>query len=95
LTVHALKPEEYFVEAEPCYEPVGDEFTFFLVAYENQLPVLLKDPTGCGKTRFIEHMAWRLKRSGLEEGVSTRLLVYIQVSRARATRAPLNGAVRR
>ncbi len=30
--------------------------------YRNQLPVLLKGPTGCGKTRFVEHMAWRLKR---------------------------------
>ena len=33
----------------------------FEAAYKNQLPVLLKGPTGCGKTRFIEHMAWRLK----------------------------------
>ena len=41
---------------------VGDELTVFEAAYRNQLPVLLKGPTGCGKTRFMEHMAWRLQR---------------------------------
>ncbi len=58
----ALKPEEYFIEDEPYYEPVGDEIEVFEAAYRNGLPVLLKGPTGCGKTRFMEHMAWRLKR---------------------------------
>ncbi|RMG28973.1 MAG: CbbQ/NirQ/NorQ/GpvN family protein [Gammaproteobacteria bacterium] len=58
----ALKPEEYFVESEPYYEPVGDEIEVFEAAWKNRLPVLLKGPTGCGKTRFMEHMAWRLKR---------------------------------
>ncbi|PVV05886.1 MAG: AAA family ATPase [gamma proteobacterium symbiont of Ctena orbiculata] len=57
-----LKPEEYYFEQEPYYEPVNDEITVFEAAYRNQLPVLLKGPTGCGKTRFMEHMAWRLKR---------------------------------
>lgn len=57
-----LKPEAYFVEKEPYYEVVGDEIAVFEAAYHNQLPVLLKGPTGCGKTRFMEHMAWRLKR---------------------------------
>ena len=57
-----LKPEEYFVTEEPCYESVGDEIAVFEAAYSNMLPVLLKGPTGCGKTRFMEHMAWRLKR---------------------------------
>ncbi|RMD67805.1 MAG: CbbQ/NirQ/NorQ/GpvN family protein [Gammaproteobacteria bacterium] len=58
----ALKPEEYFVEAEPYYVPVGQEIALFEAAYRNQLPVLLKGPTGCGKTRFMEYMAWRLRR---------------------------------
>jgi nitric oxide reductase NorQ protein len=58
----ALKPEEYFIENEPYYEPVGEEIEVFEAAYRNQLPVLLKGPTGCGKTRFMEYMAWRLKR---------------------------------
>ncbi|RDH92011.1 MAG: AAA family ATPase [endosymbiont of Seepiophila jonesi] len=57
-----LKPEEYFVNEEPYYQPVGDEIEVFEAAYRNQLPVLLKGPTGCGKTRFMERMAWRLKR---------------------------------
>jgi nitric oxide reductase NorQ protein len=57
-----LKPEEYYFEKEPYYEQVNDEIAVFEAAYQNQLPVLLKGPTGCGKTRFMEHMAWRLKR---------------------------------
>lgn len=58
----SFKPEEYFVEKEPYYEAVGDEIEVFEAAYKNQLPVLLKGPTGCGKTRFMEYMSWRLKR---------------------------------
>jgi len=61
-SAHVFKPEEYFVQEEPYYEPIGDEIQLFQAAYENQLPLLLKGPTGCGKTRFMEHMAWRLKR---------------------------------
>jgi nitric oxide reductase NorQ protein len=60
--LRVLKPEEYYIEDEPYYEPVGDEIAVFEAAYLNRLPVLLKGPTGCGKTRFMEHMAWRLKR---------------------------------
>ncbi len=60
--LRVLQPEEYFIEKEPYHEPVGDEITVFEAAYRNGLPVLLKGPTGCGKTRFMEHMAWRLKR---------------------------------
>ena len=59
---HALPPEEHFITVEPYYEPSGDEIAVFEAAYRNRLPVLLKGPTGCGKTRFMEHMAWRLKR---------------------------------
>lgn len=59
----SLKPEEYFITDEPYYEPVGNEIEVFEAAYQNALPVLLKGPTGCGKTRFMEHMAWRLKRA--------------------------------
>jgi nitric oxide reductase NorQ protein len=47
---------------EPFYLPVGDEIEVFQAAYEQRIPVLLKGPTGCGKTRFVEHMAWRLAR---------------------------------
>jgi nitric oxide reductase NorQ protein len=48
------------IDDEPWYLPVGDEVEVFSAAYAARLPVLLKGPTGCGKTRFVEHMAWRL-----------------------------------
>lgn len=48
--------------AEPWYLPTADEVGVFEAAYAARLPVLLKGPTGCGKTRFVEHMAWRLYR---------------------------------
>ena len=55
------------VEA-PFYLPLADEIEVFKAAYQAKLPVLLKGPTGCGKTRFVEHMNWLLndeeKRSG-------------------------------
>ncbi|MEI6713916.1 MAG: CbbQ/NirQ/NorQ/GpvN family protein [Verrucomicrobiota bacterium] len=49
-------------KAEPYYQAIGEECLLFEAAYTQRLPLLLKGPTGCGKTRFIEHMAWRLKR---------------------------------
>ena len=45
---------------EPYYLPLADEVAEFEAAYASRLPVLLKGPTGCGKTRFVEHMTWRL-----------------------------------
>ena len=54
--------EDYFIESEPYYLPNSNEVEIFTQAYGNQLPLLLKGPTGCGKTRFMEYMAWRLKR---------------------------------
>ena len=48
----------------PWYLPVADEVEVFTAAYAARLPVLLKGPTGCGKTRFVEHMAWRLGHEG-------------------------------
>ena len=47
---------------EPFYQSSGEEISVFQAAASRQLPALLKGPTGCGKTRFVEHMAWRLKR---------------------------------
>jgi nitric oxide reductase NorQ protein len=47
---------------EPWYLPLADEIEVFEAAYHARLPVLLKGPTGCGKTRFVEHMAWRIYR---------------------------------
>jgi nitric oxide reductase NorQ protein len=45
---------------EPWYLPIADEVAVFEAAWRARLPVLLEGPTGCGKTRFVEHMAWRL-----------------------------------
>lgn len=52
--------EEYFITDEPFYLPLGDEIEIFESAYRQRVPVLLKGPTGTGKTRFVEHMSWRL-----------------------------------
>lgn len=46
----------------PFYLPIGEEIAVFERCHEQQLAVMLKGPTGCGKTRFVEHMAWRLGR---------------------------------
>jgi nitric oxide reductase NorQ protein len=54
--------EEFLVRSEPYYRPVGDEIDLFTAAYHQHIPVLLKGPTGCGKTRFVEYMAWRMGR---------------------------------
>ncbi|MEW5893650.1 MAG: CbbQ/NirQ/NorQ/GpvN family protein [Pseudomonadota bacterium] len=62
MDAHTLAPEEHYIRHEPYYEAVADEIAIFEAAYRNRLPVLLKGPTGCGKTRFMEYMAWRLKR---------------------------------
>jgi nitric oxide reductase NorQ protein len=58
----SLAPELARIEREPYYQPVGDEVALFESAQRRRLPVLLKGPTGCGKTRFVEYMAWRLQR---------------------------------
>jgi nitric oxide reductase NorQ protein len=52
--------ESYRIASEPYYQPLGDEIETFTAAYNERLPVMLKGPTGCGKTRFVEHMAFRL-----------------------------------
>ncbi len=54
--------EKHVIGREPYYLPVGKEVGLFEAAYRAKLPVMLKGPTGCGKTRFIEYMAWHLNR---------------------------------
>ncbi len=55
--------DAYRVGAEPYYRNVADEVALYEAAYSVRLPVMLKGPTGCGKTRFVEYMAWRLGRA--------------------------------
>jgi nitric oxide reductase NorQ protein len=53
--------DAYRITEKPYYRPTGDEVRLFEAAYADRMPMMLKGPTGCGKTRFIEHMAWRLR----------------------------------
>lgn len=52
----------YRIETEPFYRPTGNEVALYEQAYRHRMPLILKGPTGCGKTRFVEHMAWSLGR---------------------------------
>jgi nitric oxide reductase NorQ protein len=48
------------ITTEPFYQPQGNEVALYAAAYAARLPVMLKGPTGCGKSRFVEYMAWKL-----------------------------------
>lgn len=61
--------EEHFFTKEPYYLPIRDEEDIFRAAYSLRLPVLLKGPTGCGKTRFVEYMAYKLQQERLGDGL--------------------------
>ncbi|MCW8307202.1 CbbQ/NirQ/NorQ/GpvN family protein [Acidiphilium sp. PA] len=52
--------DSHRITTEPYYCAAGDEIALFAAAYAARMPMMLKGPTGCGKTRFIEYMAWRL-----------------------------------
>jgi nitric oxide reductase NorQ protein len=52
--------EQYIIKEEPFYQAQADEVELYEAAYNSRLPMMVKGPTGCGKSRFIEHMAWRL-----------------------------------
>jgi nitric oxide reductase NorQ protein len=54
--------EEYLIHKEPFYLAQGDELAIAEAAYNHMIPLLLKGPTGCGKTRFMQYLAWKLKR---------------------------------
>ena len=54
--------KQFIVEKEPYYRVVADEVTLYEAAYSVRMPMMLKGPTGCGKTRFVEYMAWKLKK---------------------------------
>jgi len=51
---------QYKIQSEPYYESVADEIALYEAAYDARMPMMLKGPTGCGKSRFVEYMAWKL-----------------------------------
>ncbi len=51
---------QYAINEEPYYCPVADEVDTYEAAYAARMPMMLKGPTGCGKSRFVEYMAWKL-----------------------------------
>jgi nitric oxide reductase NorQ protein len=53
---------QYLVKQEPYYQAQGKEVALFEAAYAARLPVMVKGPTGCGKSRFVEYMAWKLQK---------------------------------
>jgi len=57
-----IDKDQYLIENEPYYLAVDSEVEIYTAAYDVRMPVMLKGPTGCGKTRFVEYMAWKLKR---------------------------------
>ena len=58
--IYQQRIEDHRITDEPFYISQGNEIDLALAAYNNQLPILLKGPTGCGKTRFVEYMTWKL-----------------------------------
>ncbi|HUW26598.1 MAG TPA: CbbQ/NirQ/NorQ/GpvN family protein [Gallionella sp.] len=54
--------EQYRIHKEPFYQALADEVALYEAAYAARLPVMVKGPTGCGKSRFIEYMAWKLNK---------------------------------
>jgi len=52
--------DQYKIQQEPYYQAQGKEIALYQAAYKSRLPVMIKGPTGCGKSRFVEHMAWKL-----------------------------------
>ena len=53
---------DHLIKTEPFYQPSGLEIECYERAYRHRMPLMLKGPTGCGKTRFVEYMAWKLQR---------------------------------
>ena len=57
-----VDPQQYIIKEEPYFEPVADEIALYEAAYNARMPMMLKGPTGCGKSRFVEYMAYKLGR---------------------------------
>ncbi len=57
-----IDPQQYIIKDEPFYEEVNQEIALYESAYSVRMPMMLKGPTGCGKSRFVEYMAWKLQK---------------------------------
>jgi nitric oxide reductase NorQ protein len=62
MTSSSSPQSDHAITREPYYQPQGNEVVLYEAAYAARLPVMLKGPTGCGKSRFVEYMAWKLNR---------------------------------
>ena len=96
-----IRLEEHLINEEPYYLASGREIEIAMSAHKNCLPLLLKGPTGCGKTRFMQFLAWKLKRPlitvSCHDDLSTSDLVgrfLIRSGEAVWTDGPLTLAVR-
>lgn len=58
-----VNAEDYIVDEEPFFMPTSDEVEVFQAAYNERVPILLKGPTGTGKTRFVEYMSWKINEN--------------------------------
>ena len=67
--------------SEPLYQPQGDELALYEAAYAARLPVMVKGPTGCGKSRFVEHMAWRLGKPLITVACNEEMTASVLVRR--------------
>jgi len=93
--------DQYRLESEPYYRATGNEVALYEAAYAVRMPMMLKGPTGCGKTRFVEYMAWRLNKPlitiACHEDMTASDLVGRHLLDAQGTRwqdGPLTVAVR-
>lgn len=71
MKVREINIEDFKIKEKPYYLPIRDEVNIFQAAYESSIPVLLKGPTGTGKTRFVEYMAYLLSRREASEAGET------------------------
>jgi len=58
--MNEIDTNQYLIKEEPYYRSVANEVEMYEAAYDARMPVMLKGPTGCGKSRFVEYMAWKL-----------------------------------
>jgi len=96
-----LQLNEHRITEQPYYLPLADEVELAQAAYKSGLPLLLKGPTGCGKTRFMQYIAWKLAQPlvtvSCHDDLSTSDLVgryLIRSGEAVWTDGPLTMAVR-